>query len=123
MTYADPWPRTDAQWLASLKRAGNAHDAVKPWPKLRIPAAGKPFAPAGVEVGAWVAWEEYEPVRSLSGIPTGERREVLFTGQVWAPMRLRGHVYVVDLEQRVHEKYERDLRPAIPTSEQLGLSA
>lgn len=92
------------------------------WKPPRLTAAGKPFAPTGVEVGAWVAWDEREPVRSLSGIPTGEQRTLERVGQVWAPCHLRGHVFVVDLEQRAHELPASCLRPAAEPGEQLALT-
>lgn len=122
MAYADPWPSRQAQYLASIKRAGKVFDEVKPWRAPRLSADGKPFAPALGEVGSWVAWAEYEPVRSLSGIPTGERREVEHVGQVWCLTSSHREVIVVDLEQREHRMRIADLRPAAVPGEQLALA-
>lgn len=41
-----------------------------------------------------LSWTEYEDVRTLSGIPTGERKAVTRTGQVWSAHRKPGVVWV-----------------------------
>lgn len=71
---------------------------TKPWRAPRLKPDGQPFKPTvavkDVPVGAMLSWTEYEDVRTLSGIPTGERKAVARTGQVWSAHWKPGVVWV-----------------------------
>ena len=53
--YAEPYSTTARAWALNLKRAGDVELPL--WRAPRLAAAGRPFAPTGVEVGAWVTVE------------------------------------------------------------------
>lgn len=53
--YAEAYSTTAREWALNLKRAGNVELPL--WKAPRLTAAGRDFAPEGVEVGAWVTVE------------------------------------------------------------------